>query len=181
MDFLIAPPMPAHVECYYKYCEELFYELEAQEAVQEPQERKRYHSPEKPLGDQERSKRMRSEESVASSIVTSIPGLEEEWGEAGVTGVITGEIMVRVKRPVKVLFHANQVWCGGDSGDLVTFTFLILFPLKTHLQLKCTLPSWRPIPPQSSLLLRLLARKLGSMPGWSKVQNMTSRFYSLST
>ena len=141
MDFLIAPPMPAHVECYYKYCEELFYELEAQEAVQEPQERKRYHSPEKPLGDQERSKRMRSEESVASSsIVTSLPGLEEEWGEVGVTGVVerylsdnTGEIMVRVKRPVKVLFHANQVWCGGDSGDLVTFTFLMLFPLKMYL------------------------------------------------
>ena len=192
MYFLIAPPMPAHVECYYKYCEELFYELEAQEAVQDPQERKRYHSPEKPLGDQERSKRMRSEESVSSSsIVTSLPGLEEEWGEVGVTGVTgvverylsdnTGEIMVRVKRPVKVLFHANQVWCGGDSGDFVTFTFLILFCLKTNLQVKCTLPSWRPIPPQSSLLLRLLARKLGSMPGWSKVQNMTSRFYSLST
>ena len=125
---------------------------------------------------------------ASSSIVTSLPGLEEEWGEVGVTGVVerylsdnTGEIMVRVKRQVKVLFHANQVWCGGDSGDLATFTFLILFCLKTHLQVKCTHPSWRPIPPQSSLLLRLLARKLGSMPGWSKVQNMISRFYSLST
>ena len=130
MDFLIAPPMPAHVECYYKYCEELFYELEAQEAVQEPQERKRYHSPEKPLSDQDRSKRMRSEESV-TSIVTSVPGLEEEWGEAGVTGVVerflsdnTGKIMVRVTRPVKILFHANQVWCGGDSGDWGTFILL---------------------------------------------------------
>lgn len=138
MDFLIAPPMPEHEECYYKYCEELYYELEAQE-VQEPQEKKRYHSPEKPLGDTERTKRMRSEESVASStVLTSVPGLEEEWGEAGVTGVVerflsdnTGEIMVRVKRPVKVLFHANQVWCGGDSGDWVTFICLIVFfPLK---------------------------------------------------
>jgi len=134
MDFLIAPPMPEHEECYYKYCEELYYELEAQE-VQEPQEKKRYHSPEKPLGDTERTKRMRSEESVASStVLTSVPGLEEEWGEAGVTGVVerflsdnTGEIMVRVKRPVKVLFHANQVWCGGDSGEMYS-PFLETYP-----------------------------------------------------
>ena len=74
MDFLIAPAMPEHEECYYKYCEELFYELEAQE-VQEPQEKKRYHSPEKPLGDPERIKRMRSEESVASSTLTSLTSL----------------------------------------------------------------------------------------------------------
>ena len=65
---------------------------------------------------------MRSEESSAS-LETSVPGLEEEWGEAGVVGVVerflsdnTGEVMVRVTRPVKVLFHASQVWCGGDSG-----------------------------------------------------------------
>ena len=138
MDFLIAPPMPEHVECYYKYAEELFYELEVQE-TKEPQDRKRYHSPEKPLSDPDRSKRMRSEDSVASSsIVTSVPGLEEEWGEAGVTGVVerflsdnTGEIMVRVTRPVKVLFHANQVWCGGDSGDLVT-QFLLILKLSSY-------------------------------------------------
>ena len=131
MDFLIAPPMPEHVECYYKFSEELLYELETQETSESGgQDRKRYHSPEKPLSDPDRSKRMRSEESV-TSILTSVPGLEEEWGEAGVTGVVerflsdnTGEIMVRVTRPVKVLFHANQVWCGGDSGDWGTFILL---------------------------------------------------------
>ena len=35
MDFLIAPAMPEHEECYYKYCEELFYELEAQEGCED--------------------------------------------------------------------------------------------------------------------------------------------------
>ena len=109
MDFLIAPPMPEHVECYYKFSEELLYELETQETSESGgQDRKRYHSPEKPLSDADRSKRMRSEESV-TSIVTSVPGLEEDVGEAGVTGLVerflsanTGEIVVRVTRPLQL-------------------------------------------------------------------------------
>ena len=64
--------MAEHVECYFKYCEALFRELEA------VQERERCHCPEKPLGDQERSKRMRIEESTF--LVTSVPRLEVEQG-----------------------------------------------------------------------------------------------------
>ena len=49
--------------------------------------------------------------------------IDEEWGEEGVRGVVerflsdkVGEIMVRVTRPVKVMFHAGQVMLSsGDS------------------------------------------------------------------
>ena len=39
----------------------------------------------------------------------------------------TGEVTVRVTRPVKVLFHAAQVWVGGSGGDMYS-PFLEIFP-----------------------------------------------------
>ena len=60
--------------------------------------------------------------------------LGEEFGSDGVLGVVerflsdkTGEILVRSDDPVKVLFHAEQVWTGGDSGEGYS-PFLELFP-----------------------------------------------------
>ena len=38
----------------------------------------------------------------------------------------TGEITVRVTRPIKVIFHASQVWVGGDAGEMYS-PFLELF------------------------------------------------------
>ena len=58
MDFLIAPPMPEHVECYYRHSEELHHELEAEEARDQARERKRSHSVERPLSEAGGGKRM---------------------------------------------------------------------------------------------------------------------------
>ena len=123
MDELIAPAMSEHLEMHYKFSEDLAFELENLESTPTPDDsRKRFLSPDNSHGLHHDNKRMRSADRDQTPV--SIPNFEEEWGENGVTGIVerflndkTGEITVRVTRPVKVLFHAGQVWCGGDGGQ----------------------------------------------------------------
>ena len=144
MDCLLAPAMPDHLEFYYRLSEELLLELEEQDTL--ARKRTLSQSPEKSAA-QPDNKRMRSEESCSSA-----PGVEEEWGGAGVAGTVSrflsdkvGEVMVRVTRPVKVIFHASQVWCGGDAGNQERLTRLMLTrTMQCHcVQVKCTPHFWR--------------------------------------
>ena len=111
MEKLADPPLREHIELFRRFSVGLARGLTGQES------RKRAGSSELEQareGEEEGEvKRRRREE------------LEEVLGSEGTTGTVerfltdrTGLILVsRDGRTVKVLFHAEQVWAGGDSGE----------------------------------------------------------------
>ena len=137
MDKLAEPPLHEHMEMFRRFSVDLFKEVD----LELSESRKREFTPEEEgitstlgFSDDNQKKRRRLLVDETEPARSDASDLEEEFGSEGVTGVVerflsdkTGEILVRERRPVKVLFHADQVWTGGDSGEGYS-PFMELYP-----------------------------------------------------
>ena len=137
MDKLAEPPLHEHMEMFKRFSVDLFKEVD----LELSESRKRGFAQEEDdmtstlgFSDDNQKKRRRLLVDETEPARSDASDLEEEFGSEGVTGVVerflsdkTGEILVRERRPVKVLFHADQVWTGSDSGEGYS-PFMELYP-----------------------------------------------------